>query len=70
LVDLYFFRVSPHWTMKQIIYHTFEKDHKLFTVRLISTVRKVASKSLWSTQNMVTLDNNKSLMTMINGNNQ
>ena len=56
--------------MKQINYHTFEKDHKLFTVRLISTVRNVASKSLWSTQNMVTLDNNKSLMTMINGNNQ
>jgi len=57
--------------MKQINYHTFEKDHKLFTVRLISTVRKVASKSLWSTQNMVTLDNNKSLMMMMkNGNNQ
>jgi len=50
LVDLCFFIVSPHWTMKQINYHTFEKDHKLFTVRLISTVRKVASKSLWSIQ--------------------
>ena len=40
--------------MKQI---TFEKDHKLVTVRLIHTDTIVVSKSLLSTQNMVTIDN-------------